>query len=59
MSEPQDDPEYQKMVDELALKCTCQPDSARPCDGLLAGGLCDDINWREGLESRDGGNDEL
>lgn len=41
--EPQDDPEYQKMVEELALQCTCTG-ADKPCDGLLAGGLCDDMH---------------
>lgn len=31
---------YLELVEKLALKCTC--DGERPCDGLLAGGLCDD-----------------
>lgn len=35
---------YQRLVEELAEKCTCTPVSARPCDGLLAGGLCDDLH---------------
>ena len=39
-----DDPSYQDLVAELAKECTCTPESARPCDGLLAGGLCDDLH---------------
>ena len=38
-----DDPSYQDFVAELAKECTCTPESARPCDGLLAGGLCDNL----------------
>ena len=38
-----DDPSYQDLVDELAKICKCTPKSARPCEGLLAGGLCDDV----------------
>ena len=34
-----DDPSYQDLVVELAKECRCPGD--RPCDGLLAGGLCD------------------
>jgi len=47
-----DDPSYQKLVAELAEKCTCTPTSDRPCDGLLAGGLCDDLHM-------DGKSDDL
>ncbi len=39
-----DDPSYQLLVDELANLCTCTPQSDRPCAGLLAGGLCDDLH---------------
>lgn len=44
--DPQDDPAYQKMVEELAQQCTCTG-LCRPCDGLLAGGLCDDMHMDE------------
>lgn len=33
-----------KLMEELALLCTCTPLSDRPCDGLLAGGLCDNLH---------------
>jgi hypothetical protein len=39
-----DDPGYQALVEKLAHKCTCTPESDRPCDGLLAGGMCDDLH---------------
>jgi hypothetical protein len=39
-----DDPSYQALVHELAKQCTCTPESDRPCAGLLAGGLCDDLH---------------
>lgn len=39
-----DDPSYQALVQELATQCTCTPVSDRPCAGLLAGGLCDDLH---------------
>lgn len=42
-----DDPSYQDLVAELVKECTCTPESARPCDGLLAGGLCDDLHMEE------------
>lgn len=50
---PQDDPEYQKMVEELAKQCTCQPQHLRPCDGLMAGGLCDELDLRDPYESEE------
>ena len=39
-----DDPSYQELVAELAKECTCTPESDRPCDGLLAGGHCDNLH---------------
>jgi hypothetical protein len=47
-----DDPSYQELVAELAKECTCTPVGNRPCDGLLAGGLCDDLHM-------DGRKDDL
>ena len=38
---PHDDPDYQAWVEELAKECACSGD--RPCDGLMAGGLCDNL----------------
>lgn len=38
---PYDSPEYQKFVEEMARECKCEPPGERPCDGILAGGLCD------------------
>ena len=37
------DPEYQAWVGTLSRECTCSGD--RPCDGLMAGGLCDDLHY--------------
>lgn len=37
-----DDPEYQRFVAEQAKHCHCRPGNC-PCDGVLAGGMCDDI----------------
>jgi hypothetical protein len=42
-----DDPSYQELVAELAKECTCTPPGNRPCDSLLAGGLCDDLHLGE------------
>lgn len=32
--------EYQRFVESMVEHCRCEFD--RPCDGVLAGGLCDD-----------------
>ena len=39
------DPEYQAFVEEQAKYCRCSHDS--PCAGVLAGGMCDDIQLDE------------
>lgn len=36
-----DSPEYQAFVESMVPHCRCA--NNRPCDGVLAGGLCDDI----------------
>ena len=38
-----EDEEYQKFVESMVphCRCTAQP---RPCDGVLAGGLCDNLH---------------
>lgn len=33
--------EYQKHVESMVQYCHCEPADCRPCDGVLAGGLCD------------------
>jgi len=38
-----DQEEYSRHVEKLARECTCNGVS-RPCDGLLAGGLCDNLD---------------
>ena len=48
-----DDPSYQALVQELADKCTCTPESDRPCAGLLAGGLCDDLHMEREITDED------
>lgn len=55
--EPQDDPAYQKMLDEMAKMCRCKG-MDKPCDGLLAGGLCDHLNFSERDDSWRGEDDE-
>ena len=48
-----DDPSYQELVAELAGQCTCTPKSDRPCAGLLAGGLCDDLHMEREITDED------
>jgi hypothetical protein len=38
----EDDPNYQKFVEEMAQHCHCTEQN-RPCDGVLAGGPCDNV----------------
>ena len=42
---PYDSREYQLFVEQMAQHCRCTPLSDRPCAGVLAGGLCDDMHW--------------
>src|ERR1051325_5575556 len=51
---PLDDPDYQAFVEEMAKLCRCTPLSDRPCDGLLAGGPCDDLHLDENHGCCDG-----
>ena len=48
-----DDPSYQALVQELTTQCTCTPESDRPCAGLLAGGLCDDLHMEREITDED------
>lgn len=41
-----DDPAYQAFVESMAQYCHCA-DRYKPCDGVLAGGLCDDMGHDE------------
>lgn len=43
-----DDPEYQAWVESMAKHCRCSHDC--PCDGVLAGGICDDRQEGEEYE---------
>jgi hypothetical protein len=38
---------YEKFVESMVSYCHCS--SCRPCDGVLAGGLCDNIQDRDEL----------
>ncbi len=39
---PEDENEYEKFISEMASICKCRANNC-PCDGVLAGGLCDMI----------------
>jgi len=39
--DPFDSPEYAAFVESMVPLCHCARN--RPCDGVLAGGICDDI----------------
>ena len=44
MSEdPYESEEYQKFIESMVPLCHCSPRN-KPCDGVLAGGVCDGIN---------------
>lgn len=51
--DPYKSEQYQKFVESMAQYCHCEPASNRPCDGVLAGGLCDGMDWRETLDETD------
>lgn len=53
LTNPDDDPDYQKFVMEMARLCRCTPMSDRPCAGLLAGGHCDDLHLDREQEQDD------
>lgn len=40
-SDPFGTPEYHRYVMEAAKRCHCEGTNERPCDGVLAGGMCD------------------
>ena len=40
---PDDEQAYSDWLDTLTTQCTCDGVD-KPCDGLLAGGLCDDLH---------------
>ena len=42
-ADPTDDPAYQQFVEESVKYCHCQAPHPRPCDGVLAGGCCDEL----------------
>ena len=44
--------EYQRFVSAMAQHCQCHPSNC-PCDGVLAGGMCDMWEEDEPYESYD------
>lgn len=59
--DPTDDPEYHKWVAEQTKYCRCEAPWPCPCDGVLAGGICDgmidepdytmdDLEWHEACD---------
>jgi hypothetical protein len=52
MPELQDDPEYQAFVKSMARFCHCESNVV-PCDGVLAGGLCDGVIDEDWIEDDD------
>lgn len=51
--DPYQSEEYQKFVESMAQYCHCEPIGNRPCDGVLAGGLCDGMDWRRDYDYED------
>ena len=44
MQDIMDNPKYIQWLYDLAKDCKCCPDcSEQPCEGLMAGGLCDEM----------------
>ena len=41
MNEASYEEEYAAFVESMAEHCHCEPSDRRPCDGVLAGGVCD------------------
>lgn len=46
---------HQAFVDEMVKLCKCSHD--QPCDGLLAGGMCDNLHWSNEDERHDDDDD--
>jgi hypothetical protein len=57
-TDPYQSPEYAAFVESMVQYCHCEPFDLRPCDGVLAGGLCDGAKERDEFEEAHFGNDE-
>ena len=55
---PEHDPEYQRFLEAMAKHCRCTPLDERPCAGVCAGGLCDDMHRDEELDDYRSDDDE-
>lgn len=55
--DPYETEEYAKFVASCVPLCHCS-ESMRPCDGVLAGGICDGIGDRDEPEKFDDERDE-
>lgn len=53
----QEDREYAAFITSMCSECHCEPLSRRPCDGVLAGGLCD--GHREDERGIEDDNEEM
>jgi hypothetical protein len=51
--DPYSTPEYAAFVEEMAKHCQCLPPHSCPCDGVLAGGLCDKAGWSDWSDPQD------
>ena len=40
--DPYESEEYLAFVESMTKLCQCEPPHSCPCDGVLAGGLCDE-----------------
>jgi hypothetical protein len=51
---PYESVEYERFVQSMVKHCHCDPEY-QPCDGVLAGGMCDDMHRseREELEEEE------
>lgn len=54
---PFDCEEYEKFIESMVPHCHCDTQH-RPCDGVLAGGLCDNIHDEPGDHAGDIAEDE-
>lgn len=55
--DPTNTPEYQQFVASMVPHCRCK-EGNRPCDGVLAGGPCDEVREDEESDREYGEEDE-
>lgn len=44
--EEHDTPEYQAFIESMVEHCRCREDN-RPCEGVLAGAMCDNVQDKD------------